>query len=361
MPQAREKLFSTFAEALSPVDEQDGPHKGLRRYQIAKVGPVKRLFGTINITKKHFTEVVKNFQANAAGVTHPRTGKPAVHWDYSHIAEGKAAGWIHDVETDGTALFAWTAWTPKAEQALSDGEFIGASMEIDFAYVDNEGKDWGAVLFGSALTNIPAIKDMDPVALQEQATKQKENDMKDLLDKLKAASAEERVTLLNELLKLCGMEGLVEQSAATKTELSTLKLELAKGGDAALKAEVVRLSAELATANTKLTTQGKETAFADLLTKGLAVPAQKDSFMSGDMAAFAALSEVKAKVNLNAENGTGAENAGAVAAKDKAEAGTKIVALADAFALAQKVSFKDAVAHVRRDPANAALVKLADA
>lgn len=355
------RLFHTFAEAaLQPLDEE-GPHAGLRRYQIGNVGPVKRFFGTITITAEHFAEVVQNFHANAAGVTHPKTGKPAVHWDYSHDDGGPAAGWIHDVETDGTGLFAWTAWTPKAGQALTDGEFIGSSMELDFAYVDNAGKEWGCVLLGSALTNIPAIKDMTPVALQEQAQKEEQEMLKELLEKFKAAPEAERVTMLAEILKAAGKEGIIElstQATAFKAELDALKLEVAKGGDKALQAEITRLSTELAASKVDLAKQAKEASFSELLAKGLAVPAQKESFMSGDMAKFAELSEVKKVINLNTERGSG-QNNGEAAAKDAEEAGKKLVALAEVKVKADKLSFREAMSAVRGE--NPDLVKLADA
>lgn len=349
------------AQTLAEITDPKDPHFGLKRYQVGTEGTYERFFGTVTITAAQLREAVRNFHANARGVTHPETQKPAVHVDYSHDMAGKAAGWVHDLEEDGGKLYAWVKWTPAGEKAVQEGEFIGASMEIDWDYTDNQGAKWGTVFFGWALTNIPEIKNMEPVALSEDDTTKEKPMLEALLKQIKELKAEERATLLNEVLTLNGQPGLIEKFSNVLSENATLKLQvldlntkMATGADAGTKTLLSETQAKLATAELELATQKKAVRFSELLAEGKVVPAQKNAYLKGDMDAFSAAAGTKANFN---EAGSGTK---AADAKNAEEAGAKLHALAEAACASNpKLSYSEALDSVRK--LNAELAKLADA
>lgn len=354
-------LFTSFVGAETVVGAAGTPHEGMKRYQIGAAGTYKRPWGDVTLTAAQFREAVDNFNKNARGTVHPRTGKPAVHWDYSHDMEGPAAGWIHDLDADGANLYAWTTWTPRAEKSLADEEFIGASMEIDTDYEDAQGKEWGTVLIGSALTNIPQIKDMQPIALSEKdETSSQENTVTiaELKKALKEASAEDRAALLSELLTLEGKPTLLSDHAAQGLELTKLKAKLTEGQTAAQTAEITRLSEELKTEKENSAKQAKAQKFSEMVKAGKAVPAQKDAYMAGDMDKFSELAAKPGEINLEGEDGTGAPSDEHAAPKDQAEAANKLHELAEKREREGKIKYSEALNQVRNE--NPKLAALAD-
>lgn len=358
MSKNRLTLFASFVGA-EVVAGSDDNHPGMKRYQLGEVGTYKGIFGPIVISEPQFREAVRNFSANARGTIHPKTNKPAVHWDYSHDMAGPAAGWIHDLETDGGKLYGWSTWTPRAEQALKDEEFIGASMEIDFDYEDDSDKKWGTVLIGCALTNIPRIKNMEPIALDETSAQHQENTVTyaELLAEAKKLNAEDRAKLLSEVLTLDGKANLLSEHAIQATELATLKAAAAKGADETTKATMAKLSEDLAAEKAKNLRQAKEHQFSQLLADKKVVPAQKEAYLSGDMDAFMEAGKAATAANFT-EAGQSPKPGEGQAADTPQKASAKLHELATAKELSEKKDYIDALNEVRI--ANPELAKLAD-
>jgi hypothetical protein len=141
------------------------------RVQVAETGDFQSdRYGVFSITRRDLEEMIGNFVPMRV---------PA---DFDHMSmsprqpgDGKAAGWLVHLEmvpseTAETAdkLFAEVVWTPKAAQAIKDGEwrFISPSFVKD--HVDNTGAHVGTKLLAIAITNHPFLDKMQPVSLDRR-------------------------------------------------------------------------------------------------------------------------------------------------------------------------------------------------
>jgi phage I-like protein len=90
--------------------------------------------------------------------------------DYDHkMHTGEAAGWVREAEyRPGQGLHIKVDWTPKAREAIKNGEYRYFSPEfMDEWTHPKTGKTHKDVLNGGALTNRPFLKDILPVNLSE--------------------------------------------------------------------------------------------------------------------------------------------------------------------------------------------------
>jgi phage I-like protein len=95
--------------------------------------------------------------------------------DYNHgtshassTDEGKAAGWVVDLElrADGDELWAQVEWTETAAALIDGKEYQFTSATFSFDYTNsNGGEEIGPTLLAFALTNRPVVHGMQPVAL----------------------------------------------------------------------------------------------------------------------------------------------------------------------------------------------------
>lgn len=276
------------------------------RVQLAKVGEYKHeVYGEFSITLEDLEAMKTNFDSNVR--KQELEGKPVLPFDYSHDSGAKSAGWIVALDVDVDAkgvdsIFAKVNWTPKAAEAIRDNEFKFVSPDIVKNYTDKEtGQKYRIVLLGAALTNVPFLRDMEAVLLLAEASK-----------KLKLSAHKEKMLTVEELLKAVlelpeeekkkffmgikehQMPDEMEEHKEEVQQMSeSLKLEEGKNKELATKVAVLSSS---------VTLMKKENAFTMLLTEGKAVEAQRKSFISGDMLAFA-----KAAVNIKLdEAGTSA-------------------------------------------------------
>jgi len=102
---------------------------------------------------------------DAAKVIQMSMAQGAIGIDYDHATDtaakaghaAPAAGWIEEIKPEGpnkeTGLWARVKWTPKATQAIADGEYRFISPSI-FLF---KGTDKVAAIFRAALTNAPAL------------------------------------------------------------------------------------------------------------------------------------------------------------------------------------------------------------
>lgn len=115
-------------------------------------------YGTFDITPAMLAEMVRNFDARAAGQD--------IFIDVDHKPGDGAAAKVVRLFTDGSRLRADVEWTPFGLEAVRAKGFRYLSAEFHEAFRDNEsGKAWGCVLLGAGLTIRPVIKRLDPVQL----------------------------------------------------------------------------------------------------------------------------------------------------------------------------------------------------
>lgn len=131
--------------------------------QLMPLGSYKHmLHGQIDITPGKVQKFVNNFRKNVRGIK--------LDVDYDHKANnGKAAGWIEDVQDRGfDGLWGLVKWTQPAYTSLKEGEYRYFSPEFQDEWEHPQtGETYQDVLFGGAITNRPFLKDIQPINLSE--------------------------------------------------------------------------------------------------------------------------------------------------------------------------------------------------
>jgi phage I-like protein len=278
------------------------------------------IYGNFKITPDVLESMVKNFSENVRGID--------LAIDYEHNSQSVAAGWIKTLKTKNPGptgqLWADVEWTPKGKQVLQDKEFRYLSADFTLNYEDSETLDeHGPTLFGAGLTNRPFVKGMAPTAqltegeleMKTAAELQKELDA---ANKQLSEQAEEIKNIRTEMKK--GVDDVETKKLAER--VSTLETENKK-----LKEEAAKAAEEK-----KLSEQ--KTKFDKMLTEGKVVEAQRDAFMSGDMAKFTELAQ---PVKL-ATQGNGGDESNKKTVTNKADAETEIDRLARALLSEKKAA-----------------------
>lgn len=249
-------------------------------FQILYSGSFKKYGMEFEINESVLDAMVSNFNKDVLKKKH-------LPIDYSHDNHQKAAGWITALKLgeDRKTLYAKAQWTPAGRQALIDREFSYFSAEFILSHYDAETKlDYGPVLRGGALTNIPFLKLPPIIPLHEDGRE------------LSAIFFEEE-TKMTDAIKLATLESELKKRnddyEAMKTQVNQLSTDLKVANDL-----VVRLSA-LETKNTELEKQlnlaKKNEEFGKLLSDGKACEAQRQAFIDGNVVEFAAKAE---KINV---------------------------------------------------------------
>ena len=205
---------------------------GLSWNEIAREGtPINSVTGKkINITADMFENVIENFKNNVRQTYFDSNKVPAAPWDYAHKTDGKAAGWIgsleirnHTMPDNKIVKSLWAknlSWSPEAQDAIKGGEWKFASVDINDYENPDTGKKYKDVLYGVALTNRPAIKDMEPIKLSEaEAFSQVKTEEKSNTDK-KLKGEKEMIKKLKEALGVNGVklsEGISDEFVVDKT------------------------------------------------------------------------------------------------------------------------------------------------
>jgi phage I-like protein len=301
-------------------------------------------YGNFSITPKILSELKQNFEKKVYGID--------ICFDYFHNSDEEAAGWPTELflSEDGEELWAKVDWTATARKKLGEREIRYFSPDFAFKWTHPEtGVTYNNVLFGGGLTNRPFVKEMAAIVASEQGGIMNEKELKEL-----------QATVLK----------LSEDQGALKTENEALKKKLAElavvpppkaadpaaaGGDDS--DDIDSLKKQLAEANKKLAEFAEkqkqleeakkmaeqESAFNILLSEGKACAAQKDSFMKGDMTAFAKLSQ---PVNLEGRgSAAGGSGTGGDASKED-----KILKLAEEKCKADpKLSMVEAITLAHRE------------
>ncbi len=272
-------------------------------------------YGKFVITEKMLSEMVTNFKAKVRGID------PAI--DFKHESEAEAAAWMLDLEVrpgqKDIGLWAKPDWTGAGQKALSEKTYRYLSADFNQNYKDNEaGKSHGCVLLGAALTNRPVIKGMQPVIqLSEgdsmpEITPEQQVKLAALMKQLGCSSVDELIS------KVSGMKPK-EEVEQKEVELKEKEMALSEKSTklSELESEVAKLKGE------KVLSE-KEKTFEKMVTEGKAIPAQKESFLAGDLMKFAELAP-KGGVKIT-EKGTEEGGAGDVNADEE----DKVLKLAEA-------------------------------
>jgi phage I-like protein len=130
--------------------------------QLMPLGSYKHvLHGQIDITPDKVKKFEDNFRKNVRGIP--------LDVDYDHKAhDGKAAGWIQDIQDRGLdGLWGLVKWTQPAYQSLKAGEYKYFSPEFQDEWEHPQEGTFENVLFGGAITNRPFLKDIQPINLHE--------------------------------------------------------------------------------------------------------------------------------------------------------------------------------------------------
>jgi phage I-like protein len=249
-------------------------------------------YGKLAITSEKLRELKDNFDAGA---------RDFVYADYDHgIANAKgdgnaiAAGEVKSLELreNDTQLWAEFEPTEPAREKIANREYRKTSADFLDDYRDKKtGKKWGAVLRGFALTNVPYIEGMQPLALGDAhgdarlfADYTKESSMKtaEKLGLPADASDEQIGAAIDKLNSDAGKATTLSESlnAATGTigEIRGV-LNLAEDADGSAVVTSIRTLAE---ENASLKKKDREAAADKLLNEAIAAgkvaPAMKDTF-----------------------------------------------------------------------------------
>jgi phage I-like protein len=300
----------------SPCVEIQLSEEGVsKKIQLFRTGTFfHSVYGKFDITAEHLQAMEKNFREKVRGID--------IAVDYKHASQDIAAGWIKNVylAEGGTELWADVEWTPAAEKVLAEKEFRYISPDFAFDYQDNETlKKFGPVLLGAGLTNRPTIKQMEPVVELSEGKPIDTKGIKTMDYKTMDPAMLDKMT--PEQLK-AALVDLLAKMKAKDSEAATAGEELVNAEKKA--AEMAKQCSEL---KKQIQLVEKNTQFEKLLSEGKAVPAQKDAFLSGDMAKFI---ELQGAVKFS-EQGHGTTPAAPATGKFKTreEAEAEVIRLAE--------------------------------
>ncbi len=311
--------------------------------QLVRAGKFKQWDGVyLEITTEMLRNMKKNFDGNV------KKNKLAI--DYYHSSYGDAAGWIDGVtlKAGDTEMWVDVSWTETAKTKILSKELRYLSIEFEWDYIDNETEvSHGVTLCGGGLTNRPFVKGMKEILSEFSAmidkSPEKIDDIRKILFSEMKPKTEENTMNFEELKKALVSVALSDDQKKEVSRLVGSDAEAAKlsAEIESLKAASVDKDARIVTLSAEISAHKKEAEFSVMLSEGKAVPAQKEAFMAGDVAAFA---KAAVAVNLSAK-GTGggvANTQGGDAPKTPAEAQEKLLKLSTERAKADGISLMDA-------------------
>lgn len=292
-------------------------------------------FGKIEFTQKWCEELVRNAK-DLIGKGHRIQG------NYHHfgglqaspempLESTIASGWIHDIELREDGPYALIEWTARAKGFIDAKELLYLSPEFWTEFTNRDtGKKQGPTLIGFALTNVPFLKELPPLAAAEQSTQAdppadtgaKRMDKKLICALLGLAEDVADTAVLAKLKELAEAGQKLTLSETKVAELVALKETAAKLTErvAALEKDKATLLSENATflADKKKT---EVTAFFDdLVREGKLTPASRASFeklaLQHGLESVVSLKELPVAVPMG-ERGIGAPGASTVADAQK--------------------------------------------
>lgn len=144
---------------ISTIELKDN---GTSVVEVLRVGTIRDR--DLKITKKMLEQFVENFKKNVYGTE--------IQVNLQHNRGDEAAGWVKDVFIDDDKLFAKIEWTDMGKEKISKRLFKFVSAELAGRFPHHKtGKLFSNVFIGLALTNTPALKAQNALALSEQVNK----------------------------------------------------------------------------------------------------------------------------------------------------------------------------------------------
>lgn len=201
------------------------PQEKTSTLEVLRVGVIRDR--DLKITKKMLEEYVQNFKENVYGTE--------IQVNLEHKRGSEAAGWVKELYVEDDKLMAKVDWTELGMEKIDKKLFKFVSAELANKYPHHKsGEIVGNVFIGLALTNTPALKGQNALALSEQIEELINNDnimFKKYLQSLKErkiVSKEEKATMHtlladlpeNEKTEVAGDVGEVDKKpeAPEKTE-----------------------------------------------------------------------------------------------------------------------------------------------
>jgi len=281
--------MSIIGICLQEIQFQEG--EDFSEVQLMRTGKFMHpFFDDFEIDEDMFKSFKKNFDS--------KVKKIDIAVDFSHRSDLEAAGWIRKVELreKNQELWITVEWTEVARQKILDKEFRYMSADFTTNYVDNEtGKKFGPTLNGAGLTNRPFIKDMEAVLSDLDVSDKKRQAIEEILN--------EKPEEEPEMSKMTPEESkayIATLSDEEKNDMGLIK-EVTLSDDEA-KAKLEASEKENKELSEKLATEKKDREFSTMLSEGKACEAQREAFMSDNVAEFA---EKAVKLNDKTEGNGG--------------------------------------------------------
>lgn len=191
----------------------------LDQIKILPVGLVKSQKGDFIVDKESFDCMHSHFKSRGLEIV----------VDYEHQTldnvQAPAAGWIKDFEFEEGAIVAKVEWTSKAKEYLSNKEYKYLSPVVLKRKSDNKA----VILHSVALTNTPAIDNMEQIINKINDFDEEGDDEMDLLKEIaKLMGLSEDATeeqILEELKKLKSSNSNEGEIVANKAILEMLDLK----------------------------------------------------------------------------------------------------------------------------------------
>lgn len=194
------------------------------RVEILKVGVVHdRGF---KVTDTMLDDFIKNFNEGVYGTE--------IQVNLGHKREDEAAGWIKGLVKKNGVLFADVEWTPLGVEKISSKQFRYTSSELSLSYPHYKtGNKVKNVLTGVALTNIPAVKGMNPVTLSEnlQLLFLNSNSMNDKAKKMYSELMDKEAITEEEMAAFEKEAGETDDATEAKKKLSEKVKKVTKKED----------------------------------------------------------------------------------------------------------------------------------
>lgn len=157
--QIREGLEKTGL-LFSYVDKIDNLSDKRSTIEVLRVGVVRDR-GLV-VTEEMLDDYVANWEAGVYGTE--------IQVDLRHDREGEAGAWVKRLYKEDGKLLAEVEWTPLGEDKVAKKLYRYTSSELAAEYPHwKTGEIVKNVFVGVALTNIPAMKGMEPISLSEKA------------------------------------------------------------------------------------------------------------------------------------------------------------------------------------------------
>ena len=157
MAKAKEMKMSETLHFVAPVTLSED--STISDIEVLRVGIIQDRM--LEITKFMLEDYVRNFKANVYGTE--------LQINLEHRRGSEAAGWITDLYVNGDSLMAKVDWTELGTEKISKKlfKFVSSELAPQYPHCDT-GILVSNVFIGAALTNTPALKRQQPLALSEQ-------------------------------------------------------------------------------------------------------------------------------------------------------------------------------------------------